>query len=419
VGSGGCAGPPVTVTRASVLDFTLTPEQECVKEAGRELARDFATRARRHDEERSAPVENFRRLRDAGLFGIALPKELGGLGVGQLGWTVFAEELAQGDASTALAFNMHANATGGIAQRPAIPQDVKERVARLALDGKLMCTSVSEPASSSLLPVSYNPSVQADEADGGWRLHGRKFFASMFEASDYAYLYAHPRRDPNPAAAIGFLVPTSQDGIRVTDVWDTLGMRATRSNQVDYDGAFVPDELALYETDNFLESFIIHEANWAFGGYTAVYLGIGLGIVQWAAEQLATRKAKGYAQPMGYEPNAARRFAEMVMDMEQARLVTYRAAWHLDTQPPGPETFNWWVRAKYSVGQALQRTISNAIVACGVHGLFKDLGLEQKLRDGATAPVMPPNSDACAQMIGLLTLGLNPFEAPSLRFESG
>jgi alkylation response protein AidB-like acyl-CoA dehydrogenase len=400
------------------IDFELTPEQQRVKGLGRELAEDFATRALQHDLERSSPVENFDAIRDAGLFGIALPKELGGLGVGMLGWAVFAEELAQGDGATALAFNMHGNATGGISHQPAIPADVKERVARLAVDdGKLMCTSVSEPTSSSLLPATYNPTVQAEPDPGGYRLHGRKFFASMFEASDYCYLYAHPSGDPNPGAAIGLLVPTKQDGIRVTDLWDTLGMRATRSNQVDYDGAFVPDDLVLYETENFVQSFIIQEAHWAFGGYTACYLGIGLGIVRWARDQLSTRKAKGYAQVMGYAPELSRRFGEMVTDMEQARLAVYRAAWETDTQPPSPETFAWWLRAKLAVGTAVQRTIQNATIACGVHGLFRNQGLEQKLRDGATAPIMPPNSDACSVMVGLLGLGLNPAEAPSLALE--
>ena len=400
------------------LDFDLTPEQQRVKEIGRELAADFATRALEHDQERSLPVENFAKLREAGLYGIGLPKELGGLGVGLVGWTAFAEEIAQGDASTALTFNMHGNATGGIAQRPAIPQDVKERVAKLAVeDGKLMCTSVSEPTSSSLLPASYNPTVQAEEVDGGFRLYGRKMFASMFEASDFCYLYAHPKDDPNPAAAIGLLVPTNQDGISVKDLWDTLGMRATRSNQVDYDGAFVPEELALYETDNFVESFLIQEANWAFGGYTACYLGVGLGIVEWARNQLSTRKSKGYAQVMGYAPELSHRFGEMVTEIEAARLMVYRAAWESDTKPPSPAAFNWWVRAKLAVGTALQRVTNHATIACGVHGLFREQGLEQKLRDGATAPIMPPNSDASAVMIGLLTMGLNPMEAPSLRFE--
>jgi alkylation response protein AidB-like acyl-CoA dehydrogenase len=112
-----------------------------------------------------------------------------GLGAGTLGWVAFAEELAQGDASAVLAFNMHVNATGGIAQRPAIRQELKERVAKLAVEeGRLMCTSVSEPASSSLLPVAFVPSVQARTESGGYRLYGKKLFASMFEASDYAYL---------------------------------------------------------------------------------------------------------------------------------------------------------------------------------------------------------------------------------------
>jgi alkylation response protein AidB-like acyl-CoA dehydrogenase len=399
------------------IDFELTSEQQRVKGIGRELAQDFVTRALRHDEERSAPEENYRALYDAGVYGIALPKELGGLGVGAAGWVAFAEELAQGDASTALAFNMHALATGGISQRPAIPRDVKERVAKLALDGKLMGTSISEPTSSSLLPVSFYSTVQAHRENGGYRLNGRKFFTSMIESCDYCYLYAHPKGNPNPAAAIGLLVDTNKNGIRVTDVWNTMGMRATRSNQVDFEDAFVPDDLVLYATEDFRQSFIMQEANWACGGYTACYLGVGLGIVRWAQKQLSTRKPKGYAQVIGYDPNISRRFGDMVMDMEQARLMVYRAAWQHDTQPFSTETFNWWVRAKYSVGTAIQRTVSNAIAACGLHGLFKDQGLELKLRDASTAPVMPPHSDACAQMIGLLTLGLDPAQAPSLQLE--
>jgi alkylation response protein AidB-like acyl-CoA dehydrogenase len=401
-----------------VIGFDLTAEQERVKQLGRELAEDFAQRAAQHDEERSLPVENFEKLREAGLYGIGLPKELGGLGVGMIGWTAFAEELAQGDASTALAFNMHVNATGGIAQRPEIPADVKERVAKLAVEeGKLMCTSVSEPTSSSLLPASYFPSVQADEVDGGWRLHGRKMFASMYEASDYCYLYAHPRENPNPAAALGLLVDTKQDGIKITDLWDTIGMRATRSNQVDYDDAFVPDELVLYETENFIESFIIQEANWSFGGYTACYLGVGLGVVEWARKQLASRKGKGYAQPMGYANENSIRFGQMVTEIEAARLVVYRAAWQSDTQPPGPDTFNWWVRAKLAVGTALQRLVQLGLPATGLHSLFRSEGFELKVRDSLTAPIMPPNSDACAMMVGLLTMGLDPMQAPSLKME--
>jgi alkylation response protein AidB-like acyl-CoA dehydrogenase len=85
-------------------------------------------------------------------------------------------------------------------------------------------------------------------------------------------------------------------------------------------------DLVLYETDNFADSLVVQEASWAFGGYTACYLGVGLAIVDWVANQLRTRKAKGYAQVMGYAPESSHRLGEMVTEIEAARLMVYRAA---------------------------------------------------------------------------------------------
>jgi alkylation response protein AidB-like acyl-CoA dehydrogenase len=399
------------------IDFGLTSEQQRLKDTCRELAEDFETRSLAHDAERSIPVENFARLREAGLFGLAIPAALGGMGGGALEWVLAAEEIAARDGATALGFNMHINATGGIVRtHEEIPAAAKERVARLAVDeGALMCTSVSEPTTSSLLPASYAPAVQARRADGGWTLHGRKFFTSIFEAADYCYLYAHPEDVPNPMHAVALLVPTGQDGIAVNDIWDTHGMRATRSNQVDYDGAFVPEELTLYETEDFLGSFIIEEASWAFGGYVGCYMGVAAGIVEWAKRFLGSRTAKGYTQEMGYHPDISRRVGQAVADVEAARLAVYRAAWESDVNGPSPAAFARWVEAKYTVGAAMQRISAAIAPACGVHGLFRQEGLEVKLRDGATAPIMPPNADAAAEMVGLLAMGLDPGQAPTLR----
>lgn len=399
------------------IDFELTPELQQIKATSRELAKDFATRAGQHDAERSAPVENYEKLRDAGFYGLTIPKDYGGKGAGMLGYVVAIEELAQGCPATALSWNMHASATAGIIEHPDVPENMKRHVAELAINqGKLMCTSVSEPASSSLIAQSYTPSLQAVKVNGGHRLNGKKAFASMFESSDYVYLYAHPAEDSNPQASIGFLAPTKADGIVVQDVWDTLGMRATRSNTVKYKEAFVPDELVLHKTDAFLNSFIIQGANWSFGSFAAVYYGVGLGALKWARELLTTRNAKGYSQPMAYHPSIRRRLGEMYADMEAARLSIYHAAWYSDTHGPSRETFANFLRAKYIIGQSVSRTIRNASIACGVHGLMKTMPFERILRDATTAPIMPPNEDACLDQIGLLDSGLNPAEAmPFLR----
>jgi hypothetical protein len=94
---------------------------------------------------------------------------------------------------------VHLNATGGIAHRPAIRRELKKRVAQLAAEeGRLMCTSVSEPASSSLMPVAFVPSVQARPlcpVDIGCTARSSSPRCSR-RASDYAYLHAHPGARP-------------------------------------------------------------------------------------------------------------------------------------------------------------------------------------------------------------------------------
>jgi alkylation response protein AidB-like acyl-CoA dehydrogenase len=243
----------------------------------------------------------------------------------------------------------------------------------------------------------------------------------MVESSDYVYLYAHPEGDPNPQASIGFLVPIDKcraEGVKVHDVWNPIGMRATRSNTVEYSGLFVPDKYVLHKTDEFLNDFIIRGASWSFGGFAAVYLGVGLGIVEYASELLSSRKAKGFAQPQGYHPDNRRRVGIMASEMHAAKWAMLYAAWYYDQYGPSIETFHNFIRAKYMIAHGTSNAARLAAVACGIHGLQKEFALERMIRDAQTAPIMPPNIDAAADQAGLLTMGLNPMECmPPLKIE--
>src|ERR1700681_1332627 len=86
------------------MNFELDPELQRIQKLARELATDFALRAGQHDQESSAPDENYAKLKDAGFYRLVAPKQYGGLGAGVLGWVVAAEELAQGCPSTAVLF---------------------------------------------------------------------------------------------------------------------------------------------------------------------------------------------------------------------------------------------------------------------------------------------------------------------------
>ena len=402
------------------MDFSLNEKQQKVVDICAELAKDFSTRADQHDMDRSAPTENYEKLREAGLYGMAVPEEYGGLGIGFTGYVAAMIELGQGCASTANSFNMHNNMVGLMIQLPEIPEEKKQLIADLAVkERKLICASVSAPNSSSLLGTATNTSLQARKVPGGYTLHGKKAFCSMVESSDYCFVYAHPEEDPNLRASLGILVPIDKgnaNGVTIKDDWDPAGMRATRSNTVIYDGIFVPEELVFIKTENHIQDFLVRGANWSFGGYTGAYLGIGYAILNFAIDLLKSRKSSGFDQPLGYHPINRNRIGTMASELHSAKFALMYAAWHSDTYGPTDETFHQFLRAKYSVAKATQFVVQSASVASGLHGLMKAYPLERMIRDVTTAPIMPPNIDAAADLIGLYTMGLDPDEAmPPLR----
>ena len=134
------------------MDFQITEEHVRLQQRCRQLAEDFATRAALHDCEATDPIENYALLRQAGFYALNVPKDLGGWGMGLLGYALAAEELAQGCPATALAFNMHPCMVGPLMESPLVTPDVKQRLARLVVqEQKLLAGNLSEPTTTGLL----------------------------------------------------------------------------------------------------------------------------------------------------------------------------------------------------------------------------------------------------------------------------
>ena len=198
-------------------------------------------------------------------------------------------------------------------------------------------------------------------------------------------------------------------------VWDTLGMRATCSDSLILNEYEVPEEARLFAADDFFP-FIRRGANWLWASYTAVYLGVAVATYQEEVRVLKERVPRGYTQPLAYHPDVRRRVAEMSVELEAARLLTYHSAWLSDTQGPTHATTAALFRAKYLVGEAVTRITRSALTLGGAHALFKTSPLERLFRDGAVAPIQFPPADFCLSSIGLLELGLDPREVlPPLR----
>jgi len=388
------------------VDFLLSPDQLRLQQRCLELAADFATRASEHDREASHPVENYQRLRAERFLELTVPRAWGGVGASFLDHTIAYEALGQGCPSTALAFNMHASVVMPVLLSPDVPASAKQHIADLVVrQRRLIGGNFSEPGTTSL--IGARPLfARARKVDGGYRLSGRKMFASMLQAADQVMVMAYPEGATDPFAAVLLLVPRDAPGRDVEANWDTLGMRATRSDSLILEDCRLPENALLLHSDD-VRTFRHDYLNWFWGSYTAVYLGVAVAAYHTLREMVQARQPAGSARPLAYHPDVRRHVAEMSADLEAARLITYRSAWLSDTQGPTPETTAALYRAKYVVGEATARITRTALTLGGAHGIFKGSRLEQLFRDGALATIQPPPADFCLWEMGLYELGIN------------
>ena len=210
------------------------------------LAGQLAARAAEHDRDGTYPFEAIDALKAARYFAAPVPVELGGLGVSSAHDLVVASSrLARGNASVAIGVNMHLAAVQNMERRLQVAlaagQDPRARgfassLERIAREGVVLAAAVSERGQDLT-----RPGTVARQTDSGWRIDGQKLFCTMSPGATHLYVsvrYTDARGVERYAYA---MVPTDAAGVTVHDDWDALGMRASGSNSVSFDGVELPE----------------------------------------------------------------------------------------------------------------------------------------------------------------------------------
>lgn len=374
-----------------------------VVETARALAPAFAERAEQHDREASFPKADFDDLRAAGLLGLMVPERLGGKGCDFATYARVAAALAEGNAATALVFNMHCSVTGALAATPdelaramGAPESFfafRDRVLREAAGGALYLVAMSERGAGSRF--SRMTTTYAPEGDG-WRIRGSKTFCS---GAGHADAYAVVARNGDSVSQ--FLVPAG-DGITVEQTWDPLGMRATASNDVHLD-LVAPRETLLGGVEGLALLLARVSPQWLVASYAAVYIGVARAALAAAVEQLKERGLHAL-------PAVRARLGRADAATEAAWLATVDAATRVDEAPGDPATNRAVYRAKLLAGDTAAAVAGSMLEACGTSATRRGNPLERLFRDARCGALQPATSDVCADWLGVAALGLDPDE---------
>jgi alkylation response protein AidB-like acyl-CoA dehydrogenase len=249
-------------------------ERSKVIEAAREVAAEFSRVGAKYDELGEFPVEMVTVYKEAGLPGLPVPKEYGGAGADLVTIYRVSAELAKGDPSFALAFNMHYAMIGIF--RETISDEAKEKwFPQFAVERKLVNGALSE-ARAGLTGLADTTATPLP--DGRWEINGKKTWSTLCEGADITSFNA---TITNPDGSLPedfrervrreaiFITPMDTPGIRIQKTWDALGMRATGTQTTHF-------ERAILDPDSQLAPFIavlgnIHWGTPTFGG---VYQGL-------------------------------------------------------------------------------------------------------------------------------------------------
>ena len=379
-----------TIDTNAAVDGSRNREQTLVEWAAT-FGPNLAEHARRHDEEGSWVQPAFDHLRDSGYLALAVPTEFGGMGATIRQVAMVQRELAHHCASTALATSMHQHVTAftGWRHRRGLPG--AEATLRRIVDEHIVLVSTGGADFT-------HPRGEAVRVEGGYRVSGRKVFASQSPAGDVMstmFAYDDPERGRR---VLNMAVPFADPGVTVCDNWNTMGMRGTASNDVIIEDVFVPDARVLADrphgvVDGPLQVIV----SIALPIISAVYLGVAESAAAAAIASVGSRRTDPLVQRQVGAMTTRLRVAGWALDGALAAVG--------DDPAPSMETVAAVMAAKREIGAAGVEVCDLAMEIAGGGAYFKGSVIERAYRDIRGLKLHPFKPEEILLHAGRLALG--------------
>jgi short-chain 2-methylacyl-CoA dehydrogenase len=311
------------------VDLDLTPEQEAFRKVVRDFAEaEIAPHAEAWDRDHTFPVETVLAMGRLGLFGLPFPEEYGGSGSDFTTLCLAIEELARVDSSMAITLE----AGVGLGANPIFTfgtEDQRQRwLPDLCAGTALGAFGLTEPEAGSDAGAT-RTRAQVDESAGEWVIEGAKQFITNSGTPITSIITVTARTGPAEISAI--VIPAGTPGLTVEPPYRKMGWHASDTHGLVFDDCRVPLDNLLGERGRGFHQFlaILDEGRIAISA-------LAVGVVQACLEQSLAYAAErqAFGGPIGRYQAVAFKCADMAVALENARTLTYKAAWLKDQGRP-------------------------------------------------------------------------------------
>jgi acyl-CoA dehydrogenase len=308
------------------MQFELTEQQTLVRDMARSFAEsELLPRATKHDRQGFVDREVFEKMTEIGLWGLTIPEEFGGAGMGNLELSIVLEEINRACASTGVTLSVHNSLVGAPLNKWGSAEQRGAWLPRLATGEVLGAYCLTEPnAGSDAASLETTARLHGDE----WVLNGTKIWVTNGGIANVLIVYA--RTDPKASKAKGisaFLVPKETPGVTVGKAEKKTGIRASSTTEILFENARIPKANLLGGLN---QGFTIAMDTLDGGRIGIASQAVGIARACLEASVKYSKEREQFGQPIANFQAIQWKLADMSTNVDAARLMVMKAAWMRD-----------------------------------------------------------------------------------------
>ncbi len=383
------------------MDFSLDDTQQSMRElAARFVDNEIVPHAR--DWDRAERVEPWvvKRLGELGFLGLTIDEAYGGTDVDMLGYILVIEELGRGDSAVRGIVSVSLGLVTKTVASYGSPEQKQHWLPRLTSGEALGCFALTEPDSGSD-PASLRTRARRDGDE--WVLDGEKMFITNGTTAELALVFARTSDDGGKGIT-AFLVPTASAGFTATEIHGKLGLRGQSTAAISLSGVRVPDTARLGEIGRGLPIALSALAKGRIS-VAAGAVGVARAALE-AAVRYSTERTQ-FGGPIGAKQLVQELLADSAVDVEGARLLTWRAAAMVDAGAPTKELNVAASMAKFAASEAAVRVTNRCLQVFGGYGFVDEYPVSKYMRDARVLTLYEGTSQVQRLVIGRALTGLD------------
>ncbi|EJC75221.1 acyl-CoA dehydrogenase [Rhizobium leguminosarum bv. trifolii WSM2012] len=338
------------------------------------------------------PWAGIRAVHESGLLESTVASRYGGAGATLYDAATILAALGRGDPSVALISAMTIFNHLGQAAKSHWPEDLYKRLLAQAKEHPLLINAarvepeLGSPARGGL------PATLARRTASGWSITGRKRFVTGAHGLTHFLVWAHT--DEASTRVGTFVVPNKLPGIRVIENWNSLGMRASGSHDVEYTDV----EITLENVIDLVDPSVAQQDNRAHAAITLALTALYLGVAEAAQEAFIRFAHERVPTNLGHPIARTERF--VTLSGEIGLLVSGSRQIIFDALKDKHADAEKHIRARLIAGRQLRDAVQLAVRGLGNPGLGNELGLERHFRDIQSVLVHAPQEDTSISILG-------------------